>query len=106
MPNPMGEMHRWVGGEKVVIFNPKRPSILIKTNNLLWFPYKGGVWIESLFSKTFDPNLMPNLRFVSKISKSGYMEAYKEDISKLIPDQIIDLNDDQRVLDFSGQHKF
>jgi len=82
MPDPLGELRRWMGGDTFIRID-RGQSLQINSGALVWLPYTGGVWIETVFSRLIDPRLT-TAQPAGLINKSGYTTAYKALIAHLV----------------------
>jgi hypothetical protein len=75
-PDPLGQTAYWHYDPKF-IKTATAMEVEITTGTLVWFPADGGVWIESVFCKTVEPQ-MDSLVKLETCTKSEYMRKYKE----------------------------
>jgi hypothetical protein len=80
--DPMGTLVEWVSAE-AFIKTTARLEVEVKPGMLLWRPDTGGVWLESTFCKTVDPQVYGQ-RAVSRITKSEYLFRYKQRLQGLV----------------------
>lgn len=81
-PNPMGMLVEWTSPEDF-IKTTARLEVEVKPGMLFWRPDTGGVWFESVFSKTVDPKLYSQ-RPVARIAKSEYLVAFRNRLAGLV----------------------
>lgn len=79
-PDPEGWMAEY-NGETAYFSISEASEIEVKSGTLVWFPYDGGVWIETTFCRAID-NRMITLPHISKVTKSEYNRIYRERINR------------------------
>jgi hypothetical protein len=79
--DPKGTMRVYSGESKFIKID--RGNLLqVECNTLIWFPFTGGVWIDSLFSSVIDPELGQSTS-VSEVTKTEYTKSVRDRRNKI-----------------------
>lgn len=73
MPDPVGEMRRWVADNMYVGLT--RGHLEMRCGDLIWLDGKGGAWIDTIHVPVIDPKLMVNSTSCGAVSRLAYMGA-------------------------------
>lgn len=73
--DPEGEIVTYTGDE--IWVTVRSTQLLLKSGTLIFFPEKGGVWLETLFLPNIDPRLL-NGRGHGKGTRQSYRVALQE----------------------------
>ena len=68
--DPMGETRKWLGDLEYIKMGTG--MVEIKPNQLIWFDNKGGVWLDTIYSKIIDPKLLRYTQSCGETSKLDY----------------------------------
>lgn len=84
--DPEGEIVTYTGDE--IWVTVRSTQLLLKSDTLLFFPTKGGVWIETLFIPTIDQRLL-NGRGHGKGTRQKYREMIQAKREGMNPPQFV-----------------
>jgi hypothetical protein len=70
LPDPMGETFKWMDQETYIKMGTS--MVEIKTGQMVWIDHTG-VWLDTIHSKTIDPQLYRYTQSLGKMSRLDYL---------------------------------